>query len=238
MKRPVIGITSLQREEEGVGWLPFNYPAAIEKAGGTPLVIPALQDRESIRGLFQVLQGLLLSGGGDPDPFIFQEEPLPGQGQIEPRRDWLELILVRGALERGLPLLGICRGMQVMNLAAGGSLYQDLGSQREGALKHMQEAPRWYPTHGIRLSPGSRLASLLAVESCRVNSFHHQAVKKTAPGLIPCAWARDGVIEGIESPGDSLALGVQWHPEAMFTGDPTMKRLFKGFIGACRGGSP
>lgn len=206
------------------------YTAAVEESGGIPLIIPTLEKEENIQALVCLFDGIILSGGGDPDPLLFEEEPIPGQGEIEPPRDYLELILAEQALNSGLPLLGICRGMQMINLAAGGSIYQDIGMRNKKSLKHMQEAPRWYPTHKVYITPHSRMASILKKNSLRVNSFHHQAVNRLAKGLAACAYAPDGLVEALEGAGENLVLGVQWHPETMWIRDPNMLELFKTFI--------
>lgn len=196
--------------------------------------------------------GLVLSGGFDIDPRLFGEEPVPGLGRLEPDRDVWEVALVRAALRRDLPLLAICRGMQLLNVAVGGTVYQDLASQRPGSGKHFQDAPAWWPTHSVRIEPGSFLAAVLGCDGAHgeevrgvpgagvppagsagftlaVNSFHHQAVREPAPGLRAVAVAPDGVVEAVESPGHRFVVGVQWHPELMEEG-----RLFACFVAACR----
>jgi len=230
VKKPVIGITSVHNDRDNLNQLSLNYSSVVEEAGGIPLIIPSLEGEENIRALVKYFDGLLLSGGSDPDPLIFGEEPLPEQGEIEPQRDRLEIILVKEALNQDLPLLGICRGMQVLNLAAGGTIYQDIRSQRKKSLKHMQDAPRWYPTHNVSIVPGSKLALILNREICRVNSFHHQAVNRVAPGFRASAFAADGVVEAVESMEETPAIGVQWHPETMLTRDERMSELFTYFI--------
>ncbi len=235
MKKPLIGITSCHDHETRANRLALAYIRALEEAGGLPVIIPTLKEEELIKGIIDTFDGLLLSGGGDPDPFLWGEEPVPEQGEIEPWRDQLEILLVRGALEIGKPLLGICRGMQVMNLAAGGTLYQDLAKEKEGLMKHMQEAPRWYATHGVTLIPGSRIKYIMGKENLRVNSFHHQGVERVAPGFLVSGRARDEVIEVIEYQEGGYALGVQWHPETMVKRDKNMANLFKDFVSACKG---
>ena len=230
MRKPVIGITSVHQEEEKVNRVSLWYTGAVEMSGGIPLIIPTLEKVENIQELARLFDGIILSGGGDPDPLLFGEEPVPEQGEIEPPRDYLEITLAEQALNSGLPLLGICRGMQMINLAAGGSIYQDIGMRNKKNVKHMQQAPRWYPTHSVYITPQSRLASIFKRENLRVNSFHHQSVKRLANGLTSCAHASDGVVEALESTGENLVMGVQWHPETMWPRDPDMLKLFKTFI--------
>lgn len=181
------------------------------------------------------VDALLLGGGLDVDPRYFGEDPLPGLGRLEPDRDAWELALVRAALRRDIPVLALCRGVQLLNVAAGGTMYQDLSSQRPGGLKHFQEAPPWYPTHSVTVDPGSRLAAALRGEQpgdawdrpaggaappaaglmLGVNSFHHQAVRDVAGGFRAVAVAPDGVVEAVESVGHRWVVRVQWHPEAL-----------------------
>ncbi|WP_407080301.1 gamma-glutamyl-gamma-aminobutyrate hydrolase family protein [Candidatus Contubernalis alkalaceticus] len=223
-------MTSVHQEEGRVNSLSLWYSLVVEAAGGIPLVIPTLENIENIKEILSFFDGIILSGGGDPDPFIFGEEPVFGQGKIEPPRDYLELILAEEALNLNLPILGICRGMQMINLAAGGSIYQDIGLRKKKNIKHMQDAPRWYPTHKVYITPHSRLASIFDQESHRVNSFHHQGINKLGKGLISCAYASDGLVEALEGTGENLVMGVQWHPETMWVRDSKMLDLFKYFI--------
>lgn len=213
--------------------VPAGYAAAVEAAGGIPVVLPVLAPGKAAEVLAH-LQGLLLSGGVDLDPSHYGEDPLPGLGRVTPERDAFELALARQALAAGVPVLGICRGVQVLNVAAGGSLFQDLGSQLKKVLKHRQEAPRWHESHAVRLDPSSRMAAILGVTEARVNSFHHQAVRVVAPGLRAAAWAPDGVIEAVESADGRFALGVQWHPEEMWNRYPLHLKPFSALVEAAR----
>jgi len=230
----LIGITSSVDEEDRVQ-VPSGYAAAVEAAGGIPVVLPVLAPEKAGEVLAH-LQGLLLSGGVDVDPSHYGEDPLPGLGRVTPERDAFELALAREALALGVPVLGVCRGVQVLNVAAGGTLYQDLGSQMGNVLKHRQEAPRWHESHSVRLDPGSRLAAILGVPEVRVNSFHHQAVREVAGGLRAVAWAPDGVIEAVEATGTDhrFALGVQWHPEEMWRRHPLHLKPFAALVEAAR----
>ncbi len=229
---PVIGVTCGSGGEKEPMSLDMDYTRAISGAGGLPLVIPPDLPGEALAALLETLDGLLLSGGPDVDPVHFSEEPLPGMGRIDPGRDRVELGLARLALEAGMPILGICRGAQVLNIAAGGDIFQDLPSQAEGILKHVQQpTPMPHPTHGIRIEPGSLLASVTGRDSLRVNTWHHQAVRKTAPGFAVSAAAPDGVVEAIEKPGATFVLGLQFHPESMARGgSPEATLLFEAFV--------
>ena len=235
--RPIIGITcgtsgtDSNLSENSIGG---SYISAIESAGGTPLVIPITQNEACLEDSIELIDGLLLSGGVDVDPSYFGEEAEPGLGRVDADRDRVELYLTTRALEKDLPILGICRGIQVLNVAAGGSLYQDINTDLSNILKHRQVAPGWYGTQTIDVKKGSRLLDILGQPMIRVNSFHHQAVKKVAPGFTISAVARDGVIEGIESTNHRFTLGVQFHPEVMWQNNPPISAIFTAFINAAR----
>ncbi|MGE5372111.1 MAG: gamma-glutamyl-gamma-aminobutyrate hydrolase family protein [Solirubrobacterales bacterium] len=212
--KPLIGITSSHDEQTTQHSVKTSYIAAVERAGGCPVLLPAAVGPESVLNYAERLDGFVFSGGGDVDPIWWGEEPLIGMGEIDPLRDEFELALAREILSRDKPGLFICRGIQVLNVAAGGELIQDL---RTG-LKHRQQAPRYHPTHWIQLVPGSCLAGLAGCRQVWVNSFHHQAAAAAAPGFKVTARASDGVIEAIESEHHRYILGVQWHPECMQDG--------------------
>lgn len=203
------------------------YFRKIEKAGGLPLLIPHLEEKLWPQ-LIEQFDGFLLSGGGDIASLYFNEEPLRGQGEVFPPRDRMELYIVKQAIKRNIPLLGICRGMQVINVAAGGTIYQDIYEQRKNNLQHCQGAPRNYPSHTVEISENSLLLNITGKKTIQVNSFHHQAVCETAPGLRGSAAAADGIIEAVESADLSFLLGVQWHPESL--DDPASAALFSYFI--------
>ncbi|SFJ06972.1 gamma-glutamyl-gamma-aminobutyrate hydrolase family protein [Thermoflavimicrobium dichotomicum] len=229
---PLIGIT-LSFDQESRFCLSRYYTDAVIKAGGVPILIPHLLESRQLEKVMHQVDGLILSGGGDMDPSFFGEEPHVGLGEIDPDRDQSELELVRLSLALKKPLLAICRGCQVLNVALGGDLYQDLHSQKELLIKHQQEAPRSYPTHSIQVDEKSLLARILGKTTLRVNSFHHQAVRNPGKNLVSSAKALDGVIEAIESTEDSFVLGVQWHPECMVETDPFAKKLFLALVEAC-----
>jgi len=235
-QRPVIGITCSHFTTKGVVRVGMtrDYVRAVELGGGLPVLVPVLDAEEAVSALLDVLDGLVLAGGGDLDPQRFGEEPLPQLGEVDPERDAFELALARLAMERDMPVLGICRGMQVLNVAAGGTLYQDIPSQVPRALLHDQTAPRWYPCHEVRIEEETQLAAILGAPSLRVNSFHHQAVKVVAPQFRVSAKAKDAVVEGIESRENRFVLGVQWHPECMVERYPAQRQLFAALVQQAR----
>lgn len=230
--KPLIGVTG-RPDNQNPGSLTcgLDYVWSVEKAGGLPVVLSLMEIEDNYRHTLGLLDGVLLTGGADVDPLHWGEEPNPHGGKIQPERDRMELFLCRGALSIDLPVLGICRGVQVLAVAAGGSLVQDIPSQIPGAIKHYQDAPNWYPTHRVNLRSGARLASLFPSE-IRVNSFHHQSVKTVPEGFIINSEASDGVIEGLESLRHRFVLGVQWHPECMWNQVYNYHALFQAFIGA------
>lgn len=212
--KPIIGITPNYANDSGLYSLHRDYVDAVEAAGGrSVLLLPSAASEPP--SLPDFLDGILFSGGGDIDPLLFGEEPLRECGEISPLRDRFELRLCHLALEKGLPLLGICRGMQVMNIAAGGSIYQDILAQTGSTLKHSQQAPRTHATHSVLPEENSLLAAIWSKKRIAVNSFHHQAVARLGEGFSVAARSPDGTVEAIQRRDVPFALGVQWHPEAM-----------------------
>jgi putative glutamine amidotransferase len=215
-----------------------TYVDAIVAAGGVPLLMPPLAEADVLRTLYDRVDGLLLAGGGDIAPALYGEEPHEKIGMVDPLRDAAELPMARWAVTEGKPVLGICRGIQVLNVALGGTLYQDVGSQLATDLIHdssFQKEDWAYMAHDINIEPGTRLATALGVETLPINSLHHQSVKALAPGLRAVAWAADGVIEAIEGNNGAFIVGVQCHPEALqATADPRWQGLFRVFVEAAR----
>lgn len=240
--RPLI-LATTSTAEEGLRTphvlLGSPYVIAIEQPGATAVLLTPAHRAESRRHLLDVAHGLVLTGGEDVAPSRYGEEPHPALGEVNLARDEMELALLEEALERRMPVLAICRGMQLLNVAMGGSLYQDLPSQLEGDLLHEQEAAvnaRW---HRARIEEGSRLEEIFGSADLHINSFHHQGVKRLAPTLRARGWAEDGLIEAVEAPDYPWVFGVQWHPER---GEAEMesdrrspdRRLFWAFVEACR----
>jgi putative glutamine amidotransferase len=240
---PIIGVTATLKEDlEPVGQRPLgsfirtdlDYVDGVLEAGGTPVVLPPYV--EAAKVLAGKIDGLLLSGGSDLDPSYYGEEPTPELDVTLPERDAFEMALLGHALEQSVPVLGICRGLQVLNVALGGTLYQDLPSQfgNDGLIAHRQQMPKWQWTHEIEVSGGSGTASIMESTDLRVNSYHHQAIKDLAEPLVAVAYASDGVIEAVESPdlSDHWLLGVQWHAEAMRDVGSEHRNLFGALVTA------
>ncbi|MBP2635978.1 MAG: glutamine amidotransferase [Firmicutes bacterium] len=237
MAKPRIGITANQFLTEGgilAGtkrqYVSDAYIRAILCAGGVPIVLPVIADQGTITEQADMVDGLLLSGGGDIQPQLFGEEPVCQLGRVLPERDRHELALVKTAVTAAKPILGICRGCQVLNIALGGSIYQHL-SPEETNLQHDQQSPGYYAGHTVMLEEGSKLASLWGTV-VMTNSFHHQAIKMAAPGLSITARTKDGIVEAVEHDTASFIVGVQWHPELMLDSQSTMLDLFTTFVKA------
>lgn len=226
---PLIGVTSTLKEDtETSATRPLgsfvrtdlDYVSGVEQAGGVPVILPPLagDPAEAARTMVRGLDGLLLSGGSDLHPRMYGEEEHPELGETIPERDAFELEIFRLALEIGLPVFGICRGMQLMNVALGGSLYQDMPSQiGDNGVNHRQTDPKWVPRHAVDFEPGSEARVVTGVGGLQVNSYHHQSVKSLGEGLVISGRSEDGVPEALESEdlASSWMLGVQWHAEAL-----------------------
>ena len=249
--RPLIGITTTtyDRRHEGVSRrssaVSLAYTQAVLQAGALPVLLPNLPTADDADTLLARLDGLILSGGGDVDPACWGEPRHPSLGHVDPARDAFEIALLRAAMRRDLPLLGICRGIQVMAVGAGGDLWQDIPSQIPADVGHYQRGLRHEAFHAVNIAPDSRLARMLGLgagaddNSCRirVNSFHHQAARSYGTFFAPVAWSDDGVIEALIAPEAAWMLGVQWHPEDMASRDPLQLRLFAAFVQAAGGGA-
>lgn len=231
--KPVIGITAAHIEEEIVTYPREYYVKAVVAAGGTPVLLPVINEPGSLEQYLNLVNGLILSGGSDVDPAYFAEEPRQGSGKVYPERDSFELQLVRGAWGRNLPILGICRGAQVLNIALGGDIYQDIVRQLAGVLEHVQQVQRDKAWHTVEICTAGLLSQIVTNKQIRVNSFHHQAIRKVAPGFAVAARTQDGIIEAIEAEvsGCGFALGVQWHPEAMLH-EESSRCLFAALLDA------
>ncbi|MBO4723779.1 MAG: gamma-glutamyl-gamma-aminobutyrate hydrolase family protein [Bacteroidaceae bacterium] len=230
---PVIGISGNFRE--GDCTLAQAYYMSIVEAGGSPVVIPSYDNEKALVSLLDTLDGIVLSGGADIDPDYLGEEPLDCIS-INPRRDNQELMIVRLAVARQIPVLGICRGIQVLTAALGGKLYQDIKTQHDSpCIEHSQTIARGLPSHDVQLVKDSLLYGFFGKESLAVNSFHHQAVKEVPAGFRVTAIAPDGIIEGMESTGYRPILGVQWHPECfILENDRRMMPIFNWIVGQAR----
>lgn len=236
--KPLIGISCGTFYDRA--WCPPSfghrktYVDAILRAGGAPMLIPPITDEETLRALYERLDGVLFAGGGDIAPTLYGAEAHAKLGMIDPWRDGAELPMARWAVADSKPILGICRGVQVLNVALGGTLYQDIPSEITTELSHnlSYEREDWaHMAHEISVAPGSRLARLLGAERLTINSLHHQSVREVAAGLRAVAWAPDGVVEALEGTGEAFIVGVQCHPEALQAdADPRWQAVFAAFV--------
>jgi putative glutamine amidotransferase len=218
------------RREMALG---MRYLEALDRAGGLPVVVPPL-DADAIEALLDRIDGVCLSGGPDLDPALYGAEPDPALGPIEPALDVAELALARAADARAMPILGVCRGAQLLNVARGGTLHQHLPDAVPGAVEHRQTGDATATTHTVDVQPGSRVAGVLGATRADVNSFHHQAARDLGTGLLAVAWAPDGAVEAVEAADRGFAVGVQWHVECL-TERPEHQAVFRAFVEACRG---
>ncbi len=233
MSRLAVGVTiGDSREPESFG-LRDDYVRAIEAAGGLPLVLAPGRPEDAADFLGRV-DALVLSGGADVDPSLYGEPPHPTVTRVFPGRDAFELGLAREAIARDLPVLAICRGHQLLNVATGGTLVQDIPSELGAATDHDPDTERWERCHDVEVLPGTRLRGILGRDRVSVNSFHHQAVKTTGRGLVVAARASDGVIEGMEMPDRRFVIGVQWHPESFWDQPSGFQPLFEALLSAAR----
>lgn len=209
---------------------------AIEAAGGLPVLIPVSVNADTLRALYERVDAILLPGGRDINPQRYQAAPLPTTHTPDDARDEAEITLAHWAIADDRPLLGICRGHQLLNVALGGTLIQDVATETATTITHdtPRDIPRNFVAHEATINPDSRLARILGVVKIGVNSLHHQAVKAAAPGAYITAYAPDGIIEGLELPDRRFALSIQWHPEDMYQCDKSAQNLFTAFVDAAR----
>jgi putative glutamine amidotransferase len=235
--RPLVGITLGDGDRRGLHAIREEYVRSVEQAEAVPVVLPPLPP-EDVPALLDRLDGVLLSGGVDVDPILYGEPPHPRLGRVDRRRDDFELALAREALRRDVPTLAICRGHQVLNVALGGTLVQDIASDLPGAADHDAPGRRWRRSHGVEVVAGSRLHGILGRQTLSVNSFHHQAVDRVGQGLVVSARCpADGLIEGLEMPDRRFAIAVQWHPESFWNRPDSFQPLFDAHAAACRASS-
>ena len=228
--KPIIGLT--MHTANKTSEINDVYIQSIIQAGGIPICLPIIAG-EDVIPVINKIDGLCLIGGYDMDPHFFEQDPHPNIGMTVKNRDESELAYFYEAFDRDMPILGICRGHQLINVALGGTLIQDIKSQKPDAICHEQKSPRMETTHKVRIFPG-KLLEITGVETIFVNSFHHQAVDRVAEELIETAVSSDGIVEALEHPAKKYCLSVQWHPEELaIAKDEYAMKLFKSFIEAC-----
>ncbi|PIE32481.1 gamma-glutamyl-gamma-aminobutyrate hydrolase [candidate division KSB3 bacterium] len=235
--KPLIGITTHYdpRPKRIYCAVSHHYIRSVCAAGGIPIIVPVVEERTTTIEYLDIVDGLIFTGGGDVCPLSYGENPIKEVESFDVERDKFETSLFKGALRKNMPVLGICRGLQLMNTASGGTLYQDIFSQVEHVLGH---CPKLLPVdtlyHHVFLTKGSRMADIFASDEICVNSYHHQAVKKVAEGFTVTARAADGIIEAIEHTGKKFVIAVQWHPEDLTVKHPIFLKLFEALVNASK----
>ncbi|TKV70849.1 gamma-glutamyl-gamma-aminobutyrate hydrolase family protein [Bradyrhizobium elkanii] len=232
--KPVIGIASDFDVEKGGYFCVANYVRAIEKAGAIPVILPYIKADE-ISSMLGFLSGIVLSGGGDFSAEVHDGPPHPALRKMIPERDTFEFALARSALDQRMPILGICRGMQLLNVVGGGAIYLHTLDELTDVADHRDGTPLDQMVHAVHIEPNTQLSRLCGegALSFRVNSMHHQAISRLAPGYVISARADDGIVEAIEAPERPFVVGVQWHPEWMYDAEPACRNLIDNFVKAC-----
>ena len=228
--KPIIGVMPLWDDKKDSIWMLPGYMDGIRQAGGLPVILPFTEDEAEIAQLDGLCSAYLFTGGHDVSPEVYGETPLEGLIDCCKKRDAMEAVFLKKAMAADKPILGICRGIQFINAALGGTLYQDLPTQHPSAVVHHQTPPYDLPAHKVRIASGSPLSACLGADSIGVNSCHHQAIKTLAPGLSVMAAADDGIIEAVCMPDRRFVWAVQWHPEFSFRTDENSRRIFRAFV--------
>lgn len=235
MNKPVIGLTPQYDYERNRVWIGPNYLNAIRKVGGVPLLLPLYADKDELAVAASICDGFLFTGGPDIDPFRFGEETIKQNGVVVPERDKMEEDLFDIVFQTGKPILGICRGIQILNVFLGGNIYQDIEAQfpSNQFIAHSQPSGNSVLSHSVLVKEGTLLSDIVGKNTIRVNSFHHQAVKDVAPSLKVAGVCVDSLIEALYMPGHRFFLGVQWHPEHLYETNEEAYGIFKAFVDAC-----
>lgn len=231
--KPVIGVVPLVDTDKKSYWMLPGYMNGIMAAGGLPIMLPLSEESDNILQLVNFCDGFLFTGGHDVSPWLYGEDKLQECGECIPVRDRMEKILLEEILKENKPLLGICRGIQLINAVLGGTLYQDIPTQMATELEHHQKPPYDKPVHEVLIEAGSPLHDVLKKDRLMVNSYHHQGIKCLSPKLKVMAAAADGLAEAVYVPGKKFVWAVQWHPEFLYEKDMDSANIFKAFVGVC-----
>ena len=232
MKKPIAGVLPLWDEEKKSVWMLPDYLNALIQAGAVPVILPLTEDRQSLERAAEICDGFLFTGGQDVSPRLYGEEPMEQLVSTCEKRDAAEAILLKAALAADKPVLGVCRGLQFINVMLGGSLYQDLPLQHPSDINHHGHAPYDQPVHDVGILRDSPLYDCLKVQALAVNSLHHQGIKRKADGLEVMAAAPDGIAEAVCKPDQRFLWAVQWHPEYSYQTDINSRKIFSEFVKA------
>ncbi len=228
--KPLVGVMPLWDDEKDSLWMLPGYLEGLQEAGATPVILSLTEDREEIEHLVDICDGILLTGGHDVDPSVYGEEALNGTVLCCKARDNMERLVLEDAMQKDKPILGICRGIQLINALLGGTLYQDLPTQHPSDIDHHQTPPYDVPVHDVFIKKDSPLYDCLGSDRISVNSYHHQAVKDVAPCLEVMAESEDGIVEALYKPFYRFLWAVQWHPEFSYKKDDNSRKIFKAFV--------
>ena len=232
MRKPIVGVMPLWDDEKDSIWMLPGYLDGVRQAGGIPIIFPFTTDAQELEQLVRLCAGFLFTGGHDVSPQIYREAALEGLVDCCEKRDQMETAVLRQALAEDKPILGICRGIQFINAALGGTLYQDLPTQHPSEINHHQDPPYDVPTHEVNVAAGSPLHKCIETDRLLVNSYHHQAVKDVALELSVMATSSDGLVEAVYKPDASFLWAVQWHPEFSYQTDANSTKIFSAFVNA------
>lgn len=236
-RKPLIGVVPLVDYQRESLWMLPGYFDGITQAGGIPVMLPLTSDTAAIDQLVATVDGVLVTGGQDVAPEVYGErdsDAVALVGETSPERDAMEALLIPAVLAANKPVLGICRGIQIINALYGGSLWQDLPTQHPSPVEHHGHAPYERPVHAVDVLPGTPLASCIGVGTHAVNSYHHEAVRDVAPGLEVMAVSEDGLTEAVRDPQARFLWALQWHPEFAFKVDGSSRKIFSAFVEACK----
>ncbi len=234
MKKPLIAVIPLYDDLRQSIWMLPGYLEGLTKAGAVPIILPLKAEHDDFLRLVDMCQGLLLTGGHDVDPALYAEKPTPQCGHPCPERDALEQLVFQHVMQQDKPVLGICRGIQLINVLCGGTLFQDLPSQHASEVCHQMTPPYDRGVHEVHIVRGTSLHQLLGKETLSVNSYHHQAIKHLAPTLTATAYSADGLVEAVEMTDKRYVKAVQWHPELSFKVDEDQLKILEDFVSACK----
>lgn len=229
--KPLVGVTPLYDNDRESVWMIPGYLEALSACGALPVILPFSPSDAAL--MVEECDGILFTGGSDVSPSLYEEEPDPACGELCPRRDELEYALLSEALNKDVPLLGICRGAQFINAALGGSLYQDIPSQMPSAVSHCMDSPYDRYWHKVSLTPDTPLSTMLKTTTIQVNSYHHQGIRDLSFQLCPMAYSPDGLVEAFYHSSKKFTWGVQWHPEFLWQKDHAQRMIFQAFVDAC-----